>query len=164
LYQGQREIGAALLSFPIRGDLKKSLMLVTLTSTIFLFCKKESASDTRRLFFYGPGNCSRLRGNVSPPTHVPGVHCALGALFMGREIAPGFEGMCRRRHISPVARETFASLTAPVVPTARSARFFRFFNTKRPFKLTQTPSPATDIARFLHTSYRAFPSKYAGQY
>ncbi|MCL1845426.1 MAG: hypothetical protein FWF77_05950 [Defluviitaleaceae bacterium] len=23
--------------------------------------KKESASDTRRLFFYTPGNCSRLR-------------------------------------------------------------------------------------------------------
>ncbi|MCL1844440.1 MAG: hypothetical protein FWF77_00865, partial [Defluviitaleaceae bacterium] len=45
-------------------------------------------------FFCGPVNCSRLRGNVPPPTHVPGgagnvrfahcargSHCALGALF-----------------------------------------------------------------------------------
>jgi|GEM_PF-6005653 len=31
--------------------------------------------------FYGRGNCSRLRGNASPPTHVPGAQCALGALF-----------------------------------------------------------------------------------
>jgi len=34
--------------------------------------------------FYGRGNCSRLRGNASPPTHTPGAHCALGALFYGR--------------------------------------------------------------------------------
>ncbi|MCL1845772.1 MAG: hypothetical protein FWF77_07700 [Defluviitaleaceae bacterium] len=27
--------------------------------------KKESASVTRRLFFYGRGNCSRLQGNYS---------------------------------------------------------------------------------------------------
>ncbi|MCL1844900.1 MAG: hypothetical protein FWF77_03250 [Defluviitaleaceae bacterium] len=43
--------------------------------------KKESASDTRRLIFFGTENCSRLRENVSPPTHVSGAHRALGALF-----------------------------------------------------------------------------------
>ena len=50
----------------------------------FFVCKKESASDTRRLFFYGLENCFRLRGNASPETHAPGVHRALGALLCGQ--------------------------------------------------------------------------------
>ncbi|MCL1845658.1 MAG: hypothetical protein FWF77_07125 [Defluviitaleaceae bacterium] len=43
--------------------------------------KNESASVTRRLiFFCGLLNCSRLRENVTTPTHALGVQCALGAL------------------------------------------------------------------------------------
>ncbi|MCL1845387.1 MAG: hypothetical protein FWF77_05755 [Defluviitaleaceae bacterium] len=47
-----------------------------------LACVPVLASEAPgEILFYGPGNCSRLRGNVSPPTHVPGSHRAHGALF-----------------------------------------------------------------------------------
>jgi|GEM_PF-2276737 len=42
-----------------------------------------SPVPTARLarFFLWTGNCFRLRGNASHSTHVPGAHCALGALI-----------------------------------------------------------------------------------
>ncbi|MCL1845807.1 MAG: hypothetical protein FWF77_07880 [Defluviitaleaceae bacterium] len=46
----------------------------------FIAHKKSRITKSDAAFF-GQRNGSRLRGNVSPPTHAPGVHCALGALF-----------------------------------------------------------------------------------
>ncbi|MCL1844804.1 MAG: hypothetical protein FWF77_02760 [Defluviitaleaceae bacterium] len=66
-----------------RGHVSKSAHSLEAGCGFSSHKKNESASDTRRLVFcisnYFPGNCSRLREHVPPPTHAPGVHCALGA-------------------------------------------------------------------------------------
>jgi len=65
----------------------------------------------KAVFFMGKEIAPGFEG-MRRRQHMPPVpNARLARFFIGREIAPGFEGMRRRRHVSPV-------------PTARLARFF----------------------------------------
>ena len=66
-------------------------------------------------FFINRGNCPRLREHVSPPTHVPGAHRALGALNLqcghsdpaATSVGKGFQGDFNPRAKSDCAAVIF---------------------------------------------------------